>query len=77
MQPTDQHTSSPTSTGQTQVRCAATVVAPEVAERILARQATGQQVSQIGRDLQLTPAEIRSVLRAAEPTVPVDVEAAR
>lgn len=41
------------------------VVAPEVAERIVARRAGGEMVADIGRDLHMTPTEVLSVLRAA------------
>ena len=42
------------------------VVAPEVAERIMARRAAGELPTAISRDLHMTPVEVLNVLRAAE-----------
>lgn len=40
------------------------VVAPEVAAGIVTRRAAGESVADIGRDLHMTPLEVRDVLRA-------------
>jgi predicted transcriptional regulator len=47
--------------------------APEVTAQIVARQQAGQSVADIGRALHMTPAEVRDVLREAQPTQPVEV----
>jgi len=52
--------------------CGWPVVAPEVAARILAWRATGQPVSDIARDLHLTPAEVFQVFRAADRATAAD-----
>lgn len=49
------------------------VVAPEVAEQIVARRAAGDGVAVIGRDLHMTPGEVLGVIRAEERgTCPAD-----
>jgi hypothetical protein len=51
----------------------APVVAPEVAARIVACRAAGDDVAVISRTLHLTPVEVLRVLRDAERTEPVEV----
>ena len=46
------------------------VVAPEVAERIVARCAAGGSVSEITGSLHMTPGEVRAVLRAGRVAAP-------
>ncbi len=41
------------------------VVAPEVAERIVARRAAGEHATEIAHDLHMTPFEVSGVIRAA------------
>jgi hypothetical protein len=51
---------------------AAVVVAPEVAEQIMARRRAGEQAGGIGRDLHMDPSEVGRVVRDAERTERVE-----
>jgi hypothetical protein len=76
MQPIDHQNQSPTHAAQTArpsdaegiaasaARPRATVVAPEVAARIVACRAAGESVSAITGSLHMTPGEVRAVLGA-------------